>query len=79
MTMSKNQDESWVVVAECNTVTDASIIAGAIENEGIPTAILNSALQSALPMTYTWAPVQIAVPPSMASEAREFVPPESRV
>lgn len=77
--MNRNQDGNWIVVAECNTVADASIIAGAIENEGIPTAILNSALQSALPMTYTWAPVQIAVPPSMAADARELVPPESRV
>lgn len=77
--MSKSVNEGWIVVAECNTVADASIIAGAIENEGIPTQILNSALQSALPLTYTWAPVQIVVPSSMALQARELVPLESRI
>lgn len=77
--MSTSKENGWVVVAECNSVPDASIIAGAIENEGIPTAILNSALQSALPLTYTWAPVQIAVPPSMAEQARQLVPLDSRV
>lgn len=71
--------EKWEVVAECNTETEASIIAGAIENEGIPTQIMNRALQSALPMTYTWAPVQIVVPKEMAEEARKLVPEDIRV
>ncbi len=69
-----NMHDNWVVVAECNTETEAFIIAGAIENEGIPTQIMNRALQSALPMTYTWAPVQIMVPGRMAEEARRLVP-----
>lgn len=73
------KDLNWTVVAECNSVADASIIAGAIENEDIPTTILNSALQSALPMTYTWAPVQILVPADMAERARVVVPPDARV
>lgn len=73
------QDPSWVVVAQCNSLPDAAIIAGAIENAGIPTAILNSTLQSALPLTYTWAPVEVSVPVDMASEAREIVPEENRV
>lgn len=77
--MKQTKNEGWTVVAECVNVAEASIIAGAIENEGIPTAILNSALQSALPLTYTWAPVQVVVPPAMADEAREIVPPDSRV
>ena len=77
--MKQKQDDNWTVVAECINVAEASIIAGAIENEGIPTAIINSALQSALPLTYTWAPVQVVVPPSMAEEARKLVPPDSRV
>lgn len=73
-----NDDKTWIVVAECNSVPDASIIAGAMESAGIPTTIVNGALQSALPLTYTWAPVQIMVPASMASEAIEFVPADSR-
>ncbi len=75
----KYKCDNWRVVAECNTETEASIIAGAIENEGIPVQIMNRALQSALPMTYTWAPVQVVVPGDMADEARRFVPEDSRV
>lgn len=74
-----DMNDSWVVVAECNTETEAFIIAGAIENEDIPTQIMNRALQSALPMTYTWAPVQIMVPGSMASEARKLVPDDLKM
>lgn len=77
--MSKNETPSWIVVAECDTLPEASILAGAINNEGIPTSIMNSALQSALPMTYTWAPVQIMVPADMADAARKLVPIENRV
>ncbi|MCM1449529.1 MAG: DUF2007 domain-containing protein [Clostridiales bacterium] len=69
---------NWVVIAECNTVTDASIIAGAIESVDIPVQIMNGTLQSALPMTYTWAPVQIMVPANLADEARKMVPEDSR-
>lgn len=75
----ENKVGSWVVIAECNTVTDASIIAGAIENADIPVQIMNGALQSALPLTYTWAPVQIMVPGELADEARKMVPEDSRV
>lgn len=74
-----NPDPNWTIVAECNSVPEATIIAGAIENEGIPTTILNSALQSALPMTFTWAPVQIAVPKNMREAALELVPDNLRV
>lgn len=77
--MNNDTNDGWIVVAECNTVTDASIIAGAIENEGIPTQILNRALQSALPMTFTWAPVQIVVPVAMSEQARGVIPPDYRL
>lgn len=77
--MNTTPDPNWTVIAECNSVPEASIIAGAIENEGIPTTILNSALQSALPMTFTWAPVQIAVPNAFVDQARELVPDDLKV
>lgn len=76
--MNNTPDPNWTVVAECNSVPEASIIAGAIENEGIPTTILNSALQSALPMTFTWAPVQVAVPKIYKEKAQELVPDDMR-
>lgn len=70
---------NWVKVGEFNTLPDATIVAGAIENEGIPTSILNSSLQSALPMTFTWAPVELLVPREMADAARKLIPEENQV
>ncbi len=72
--MAKDSDLKWTVVAECNSVADASIIEGALKNAGIPTTILNTALQSTLPMTFTWAPVQVLVPDGFADEAKKMVP-----
>lgn len=70
--MNKHNND-WTVVADCNTVPEATILAGALEAAEIPTVILNKALQSALPMTFTWAPVQVAVPPEYAARAREIL------
>lgn len=77
--MKSNPSSGWVVIGEFNTLPEATIIAGAIENEGIPTSILNSSLQSALPLTFTWAPIQLLVPEKMAEEARTMVPADNRV
>ncbi len=77
--MRQTSTNGWIVIAEFDTLPDATIIAGAIENEGIPTSILNSSLQSALPLTFTWAPIQLLVPETMAEEARPLVPEENRV
>lgn len=77
--MSKSTRNDWIVIGEFDSLPDASIVAGAIENENIPTAILNSALQSTLPLTFTWAPVQLLVPPTMAARASEIVPEDNRV
>ena len=79
MTMKGSKDAKWTVVAECNSVADASIIEGALKNADIPATIINSALQSALPMTFTWAPGQIVVPDAFVEQAREIVPDEYRV
>lgn len=70
--MNKYSDD-WAVVANCNTVPEASIIAGALEAADIPTSIINKALQSTLPMTFTWAPVQIVVPIEFEAQAREIL------
>ena len=77
--MKSAKDANWTIVAECNSVVDASIIEGALKNAEIPATIINSALQSALPMTFTWAPVQIVVPDVFVEQAREIVPEEYRV
>ncbi|MDE6831716.1 MAG: DUF2007 domain-containing protein [Muribaculaceae bacterium] len=77
--MKPSSTPGWTIVGEFDTLPDASIIAGAIENEGIPTTILNSSLQSTLPLTFTWAPVQLLVPEEMAETASEFVPDGNRV
>lgn len=77
--MKENKDAKWSVVAECNSVADASIFVGALKNADIPATIINSALQSALPMTFTWAPVQIVVPDDFVDLAREIIPEEYRV
>lgn len=77
--MLKDTTSGWIVIAEFDSLPDASIVAGAIESEEIPTTILNSSLQSALPLTFTWAPIQLLVPEHLASRAREMVPEENRV
>ncbi len=77
--MKPSSTSGWVIIGEFDTLPDATIIAGAIENEGIPTSILNSSLQSTLPLTFTWAPVQLLVPEAMAEAAIESVPEENRV
>lgn len=71
-------NDNWTKIGEFDSLPDASIVAGAIENEGIPTSILNASLQSTLPLTFTWAPVELFVPREMADAARQLVPDENR-
>lgn len=71
--------DNWTIVGEFDTLPDASIIAGAIENEGIPVQLLNAEMQSALPLTLTWAPIQLLVPDGYADRAREIIPEHNRI
>lgn len=79
MMKHKSYNSGWVKIGEFNSLPDASIVAGAIENEGIPTSILNSSLQSTLPLTYTWAPVELLVPRDSALQAQKLVPDDNKV
>ncbi len=68
-----NDNSDWAVVANCNSEPEASILAGALKAAEIPTSIINKALQSTLPMTFTWAPVQVVVPREYEAQAREIL------
>lgn len=69
----------WITVGEFEVLADAQLALTALNANEIPCTLVNAALQSVLPMTFTWAPIEIKVPEEYREAALEILPPHSRV
>lgn len=71
--MNSRRDSQTALVGRFATLQQAQIAAGMLEANGIPSQVTNATLVSVLPMTDTWAPINLLVPASRAPQARELL------
>ena len=71
--MAQNASIQWVTVATYSTIQEASIAAGMLRDNGIPTSINNATLSSVLPLTDTWTPLELMVPSDKESLALKLL------
>lgn len=69
----KNPRGGWTIVASYSDQGAAYIAKGMLESNGILVEILNATISTVYPMTDTWAPVELAVPSSMADLAHKLL------
>ncbi len=61
------------MVASYSDQGAAYIAKGMLESNGLIVEMLNATISTVYPMTDTWAPVELAVPTSMAEIARKLL------
>ncbi len=62
--MDKNNSNikvGWTVVGEYSSLSEAAIVKGMLETNGIPAVINDEIISSVYPMTATWAPIRLYV------------------
>ena len=59
----KNTDikTGWSVVGEYSSLSEAAIVKGMLETNGVPAVINDEIISSVYPMTATWAPIRLYV------------------
>ena len=66
-------DDNWIVIGEYQSETDAAIVKGMLETNGVPVIVNNGTISNVYPMTMTWAPVQLLVSADDGDTARDLL------
>ncbi len=64
---------SWTKIASFSSTEDAYIVKGMLESNDIPVVMNNVTISTVYPMTDTWAPVELLVPKTFESQARQLI------
>lgn len=63
----------WITLAEFDTIEDAYIVKGMLEENGVPVQLENTTISSVYPMTLSWAPIILKVPEESAVLASKLI------